>query len=92
MTTTSNFLRTETPFTSPLTATGLRAGGALRLDPKTKPLSAPFPMKHCRGSQRIYSGISESNDMQVNVSKDRMVTNRDEFHSDIWMMELEPGK
>jgi len=28
----------------------------------------------------------------VNVAKDKIVTDLDEFHSDIWMMELEPGK
>jgi serine/threonine protein kinase len=66
---------------------------AQRLDPKTKrPLGAPFPIQHFHGSQRIYSGISESNDMEVNVAKDKIVTNLDEFHSDIWMMELETGK
>jgi Tol biopolymer transport system component len=64
---------------------------AQRLDPKTKRgLGAPFPIQHFHGSQRIYSGISRSNDMEVNVSKDKIVTNLDEFHSDIWMMELEP--
>jgi serine/threonine protein kinase/WD40 repeat protein len=66
---------------------------ALRLDPKTKhPQGAPFAIQHFHGSQRIYSGISESNHMEVNVARDKIVTNLDEFHSDIWMMELEPGK
>jgi Tol biopolymer transport system component len=66
---------------------------ALRLDPKTKrPLGAPFPVQHFHGSQRIYSGISESGDMVVNVTRDKIVTNLDEFHSDIWMMKLEPDK
>jgi serine/threonine protein kinase/Tol biopolymer transport system component len=66
---------------------------AQRLDPKTKrPLDAPFPIQHFHGSQRIYSGISRSNEMEVNVAKDKIVTNLDEFHSDIWMMELESGK
>lgn len=66
---------------------------ALRLDPKTKhPQGAPFAIQHFHGSQRIYSGISESNHMEVSVAKDKIVTNLDEFHSDIWMMELEPGK
>ncbi len=66
---------------------------ALRLDPKTKrPLGAPFPIQHFHGSQRIYSGISQSNDMEVNVARDKIVTNLDEFHSDIWMMQLEPDK
>jgi eukaryotic-like serine/threonine-protein kinase len=66
---------------------------ALRLDPKTKrALGAPFAIQHFHGSQRIYSGISESNHMEVSVARDKIVTNLDEFHSDIWMMELEPGK
>ena len=66
---------------------------ALRLDPKTKhPAGAPFAIQHFHGSQRIYSGISESNHMEVNVAKDKIVTNLDEFHSDIWMMQLEPSK
>ena len=43
-------------------------------------------------ANRIYSGISKSSDMQVNVARDKIVTNLDEFHSDIWMMQLGPGK
>jgi serine/threonine protein kinase len=66
---------------------------ALRLDPKTKhPQGAPFAIQHFHGSQRIYAGISESNHMEVNMARDRIVTNLDEFHSDLWMMQLEPGK
>jgi serine/threonine protein kinase len=66
---------------------------ALRLDSKTKhPIGAPFAVQHFHGSQRIYSGISESNHMEVNVARDKIVTNLDEFHSDIWMMELAPSK
>jgi Tol biopolymer transport system component len=66
---------------------------ALRLDPKTKrPLGVPFPIQHFHGSQRIYAGISESNHMEVNVARDKIVTNLDEFHSDIWMMQLDAGK
>jgi serine/threonine protein kinase len=66
---------------------------ALRLDPKTKhPHGAPFAIQHFHGSQRIYSGISEVNHMEVNVARDKIITNLDEFHSDIWMMELESGK
>jgi hypothetical protein len=30
--------------------------------------------------------------MEVNVARDKIVTNLDEFHSDIWMMELGPAK
>jgi len=66
---------------------------ALRLDPKSKrPLGAPFAIQHFHGSQRIYSGVTPLTHMEVNVAKDKIVTNLDEFHSDIWMMELEPGK
>jgi serine/threonine protein kinase len=66
---------------------------ALRLDSKTKhPIGAPFAVQHFHGSQRIYSGISESNHMEVNVARDKIVSNLDEFHSDIWMMELAPSK
>ena len=66
---------------------------AQRLDPKSKrPAGAPFAIQHFHGSQRIYSGISESNHMEVNVAKDKIVTNLDEFHTDIWMMQLEAGK
>ena len=66
---------------------------ALRLDPKTKHAQgAPFAIQHFHGAQRIYSGISESNHMEVNVARDKIVTNLDEFHSDIWMMQLESEK
>jgi hypothetical protein len=59
---------------------------ALRLDPKTKrPVGAPFPIQHFHGSQR--GGVF---DLQLNVAKDKIVTNLDEYHSDIWMMDLEP--
>jgi hypothetical protein len=30
--------------------------------------------------------------MEVNVARDKIVTNLDEFHSDIWMMQLDAGK
>jgi Tol biopolymer transport system component len=66
---------------------------ALRLDPKTKHAQgSPFAVQHFHGGQRIYSGISESNHMEVNVAKDKIVTNLDEFRSDIWMLQLEPEK
>ena len=66
---------------------------AQRLNPLTKqPVGAPFAVQHFHGSQRLYAGISRSNHMEINVAKDRIVTNLDEFHSDIWMMQLEPGK
>ena len=63
---------------------------AQRLDPKTKrPVGAPFAIQHFHGNQRIYRGISWSNHMEVSVAKDKIVTNLDEFHTDIWMMQLE---
>jgi hypothetical protein len=30
--------------------------------------------------------------MEVNVARDKIVTNLDEFHSDIWMMQLDSGR
>jgi eukaryotic-like serine/threonine-protein kinase len=64
---------------------------ALRLDPKTKrPLGSPFPIQHFHGSQRVFAGVSTSWVMELNVAKDKIVTNLDELHSDIWMMDLEP--
>ncbi len=66
---------------------------AQRLNPATKhPVGAPFPIQHFHGSQRNYAGISSSNDIEVNVARDKIVTNLDEVHSDIWMMELGQGK
>jgi serine/threonine protein kinase len=65
----------------------------LRLDPKTKrPVGAPFAIQHFHGSQRVHPGVSRSVDMELNVAKDKIVTNLDEVHSDIWMMDLEPHK
>jgi eukaryotic-like serine/threonine-protein kinase len=64
---------------------------ALRLDPKTKrPLGAPFPIQHFHGGQRVHPPYSI--DMELNIAKDKIVTNLDELHSDIWMMDLEPQK
>jgi Tol biopolymer transport system component len=60
---------------------------ALRLDPKTKrPLGAPFAIQHFHDRQ----GGNAS--MELNVARDKIVTNLDEVHSDIWMMDLAPGK
>ena len=56
------------------------------------PLGVPFAIQHFHGSQRMYSGISESNHMELNVARDKIVTNLDEFHSDIWMMHLDSEK
>ena len=64
---------------------------ALRLNPKTKrPLGAPFPIQHFHNSQRVNSSISRSIEMELTLAKDKIVTNLDEVHSDIWMMDLEP--
>ncbi len=64
---------------------------AMRLDPRTKrPLGAPFAIQHFHGSQRVHSGISTAEDLELNVAIDKIVTSLDEVHSDIWMMDLEP--
>ena len=66
---------------------------AVRLDPASKrPLGAPFPVQHFHHTHKIYPGISAPNDMEVSVARDKIVTNLDEFRSDIWMIQLEPGK
>ena len=66
---------------------------AVKLDPTTKrPLGDPFPVQHFHHSHKIYRGVSAPNDMEVSVARDKIVTNLDEFRSDIWMIELEPGK
>jgi hypothetical protein len=70
---------------------GPRCIWAQRLDPRTKhPLGAPFAVQHFHGSQRG-SGILGSQ-MELNIAKDKIVTNLDEIHSDIWMMDLEPQR
>jgi hypothetical protein len=59
---------------------------ALQLDPKTKHAQgSPFAIQHLHGSQRIYSGISESNHMEVNIARDKIITNLDEFHCDAFI-------
>jgi Tol biopolymer transport system component len=64
---------------------------ALRLNPATRrPLGAPFPIQHFHNSQRVNSSISRSTQMELTLAKDKIVTNLDEVHSDIWMMDLEP--
>ena len=66
---------------------------ALRLDPKTKrPAGAPFPIQHFHGVQRVYAGVSSPHGMELNVAKDKIVTNLDELHSDIWMLDFERHK
>lgn len=63
---------------------------AMRLDPKTKrPAGAPFAIEHFHGSQRIHSGISTAEDLELDISKDKIVTSLDEVHSDVWMMDLD---
>ena len=68
---------------------------ALRLDPKTRrPQGDPFAIQHFHASQRINGGVSipGATDMEVGVGRDKIVTNMDDFHSDIWMVDLVPGK
>jgi Tol biopolymer transport system component len=64
---------------------------ALKLDPATKrPLGAPFAVQHFHYSHRMYAGVSAPNDMEVCVARDKIVTNVDEYHLDVWMTQLEP--
>ena len=66
---------------------------ALRLNPKTKrPLGVPLPIQHLHNSQRVNSSISLSSEMELTLAKDKIVTNLDEVHSDIWMIDLEPQR
>jgi serine/threonine protein kinase len=66
---------------------------AQRLNPKTKhPVGAPFAIQHLHNQQFIPGGPEPMFKMELNVARDKIVTNLDEFHSDIWMMHLEPGK
>ena len=62
---------------------------ALRLDPTKHPLGDPFVVQHFLGVQRIYTGISHPHHMEVNIAKDRIITNLDEYHTDIWMLQLD---
>jgi len=64
---------------------------ALKLDPATKRrLGAPFAVQHFHYSHRMYAGISAPNDMEVCVARDKIVTNVDEYHLDVWMTQLDP--
>jgi Tol biopolymer transport system component/DNA-binding winged helix-turn-helix (wHTH) protein len=67
---------------------------AQRLNPKTKrPEGAPFAIQHLHYQQSI--GDSGSNplfNMELNVARDKIVTNIEDVHSDIWMTEVAPGK
>jgi Tol biopolymer transport system component len=66
---------------------------AQRLNPKSKrPIGAPFAIHHIHNLQSLPDAVSPLFSMELNVARDKIVTNLDEFHSDIWMMQLEPGK
>ena len=66
---------------------------ALRLDPKTeRPQGAPFAIQHFHGSQRAFTPAFPNRTTEVNVAKDKIVTNLDDIRSDIWMMQLDAGK
>jgi eukaryotic-like serine/threonine-protein kinase len=59
---------------------------AQRLDPATKrPVGKPFVI------QRLVEDASQISP-EVSVARDKIVTNVNEFRSDIWMMELGPGR
>jgi hypothetical protein len=91
MTTASSSVRTGARSISPPIATALRAFGAFGSIRKPNgTLRSRFST--FTTANRIYSGISKSSDMPVNVARDKIVTKLDEFHSNIWMMQLGPGK
>jgi Tol biopolymer transport system component len=67
---------------------------AQRLDPKTKhPVGAPFAIQHLHYQQFIGgSGGNPLFGMELSVARDKIVTNIEDVHSDIWMTQLAPGK
>lgn len=66
---------------------------AQRLNPKTKhPVGEPFPIQHFHNQQHIPWAASPMIRMELCVARDKIVTALDEFHSSIWMMQLEPVK
>ena len=66
---------------------------AQRLNPKTKhPVGAPFAIQHLHNQQNIPWAENPLIRMELNVAKDKIVTALDEFHSSIWMMQLESTK
>ena len=67
---------------------------AQRLNPKTKrPEGAPFAIQHLHYQQVIGGeGGNPLFSMELNVARDKIVTNIEDVHSDIWMTQLAPGK
>jgi Tol biopolymer transport system component len=62
---------------------------AQRLDQKTKrAVGKPFSVQHFHGSQRVKESRS-SGYITVNVAKGKIVTDLEEVHSDIWMIQLD---
>jgi hypothetical protein len=49
-----------------------------------------FQFQHFHNSQPVFPDISCPLEMELNVAKDKIVTNLNELHSDVWMMDLEP--
>jgi eukaryotic-like serine/threonine-protein kinase len=67
---------------------------AQRLNPKTKrPQGAPFAIQHLHYQQFIGGGGGNPLfNMELNVARDKIVTNIEDVHCDIWMTQLAPGK
>ena len=64
---------------------------AQRLNPETKhPQGRPFPIQHLHYYRPANSANAAS--MKLNVASDKILTNLQEFNSDIWMAQLPPGK
>jgi hypothetical protein len=67
----------------------VHVGDAARSQNQTAPRRS-VPDSALSRSQRVHSGISQVDDLELNVAKDKIVTNLDEVQSDVWMMDLEP--
>jgi hypothetical protein len=67
---------------------------AQRLNPKTKrPEGAPFAIQHLDYQQAIGGcGGNPLFNMELSVARDKIVTNIEDAHSDIWMTQLAPEK
>jgi Tol biopolymer transport system component len=67
---------------------------AQRLNPKTKrPEGAPFAVQHLHYQQAIGEGGGNPLfRMELSVARDKIVTNIEDAHSDIWMTQLAPEK
>jgi DNA-binding winged helix-turn-helix (wHTH) protein/Tol biopolymer transport system component len=67
---------------------------AQRLNPKTKrPEGAPFSVQHLHYQQAIGGGGGNPLfRMELSVARDKIVTNIEDAHSDIWMTQLAPEK